>query len=195
MASKYRLSADEEAALVCKWRKGGVRAKIARDRLALAQLEHVEIWARYYSEHYDVPYDELYAVGSLGLAEALNRFDSSRGVRLSAITLPYVRGGQRNFILRNHRRPPVCTPMGDHDPGVAVDAPSPEDTTISGDSRLVARAESVLTPREAAVIDAVIKRDLSLSEAADELGCSRETVRKTRITAMAKMRGAVGSAR
>jgi RNA polymerase sigma factor (sigma-70 family) len=161
----------------------------------MAQLEHVEIWARYYAEHYAVPYDELYAVGSLGLAEAMSRFDMSRGVRLSTIAVPYIRGSQRNFILRNHRRPPVCVPMNGRDPKVPLDTPSPEDTTVNGDSRLAALAESVLTPREAAVVDAVIKRDLSLVEAAAALGLSRETVRKTRISALGKMREAVGCAR
>ncbi len=97
--------ADAELALLRRYRIDG--DEHARDELVEMMLPWVRrVAMRYSNRGQDV--DDLVQVGSLGLVKAIERFDFSRGVRLTTFAEPNVTGEIKRFF-RDHGwsvRPP-----------------------------------------------------------------------------------------
>ncbi|HNX77424.1 MAG TPA: sigma factor, partial [Candidatus Rifleibacterium sp.] len=72
------LSREEEMTLLKQVQEGNERAKA---RLILANLRFVVAVAKRYRHINEVPFEDLIAVGNLGLMRAAQRFDSDKNVR------------------------------------------------------------------------------------------------------------------
>lgn len=70
----------------------------------MSQLGYVRQWAARIAARSGVSYDDLYSEGALGLITAVDRYDETRGNRLSAITVPYIRGFMAHLVNRVHTR-------------------------------------------------------------------------------------------
>lgn len=97
--------ADEELALLRRYREDG--DEHARDELVAMMLPWVRRVALRYANRGQDP-DDLVQVGSVGLVKAIDRFDFSRGVRLTTFAEPNVTGEIKRYF-RDHGwsvRPP-----------------------------------------------------------------------------------------
>ena len=92
-----RLTATEERDLVVKIRRGDKRA---RERLVLSQLRFVIRIARRYRRH-GCPLPDLVQEGTVGLLEAIKRFNPDRGVRLSTFAMWWIRAAMQDYVLRS----------------------------------------------------------------------------------------------
>jgi len=91
------LSATEERALFHKSHKGDKRA---RERLVLSQLRYVISIARRY-RRYGCPFSDLVQEGTLGLLEAIRRFNPEKGTRLSTFAMWWIRAAIQDYVLRS----------------------------------------------------------------------------------------------
>lgn len=82
------LSRKEELALLERIRNGDVRA---RRRLVMANLRFVVAVAKKYKFINDVPFEDLIAVGNLGLMRAMKRFDIDHNVRFISYAVWWIR--------------------------------------------------------------------------------------------------------
>jgi len=82
------LSRREEENLLKRIKHGDQRAK---ERLILANLRFVVSVAKRYRFINDVPFEDLVAVGNLGLMRAARRFDQSRHVRFISYAVWWIR--------------------------------------------------------------------------------------------------------
>lgn len=82
------LSRKEEEALLKRIKDGDVRAK---EKLILANLRFVVAVAKKYRFINDVPFEDLVAVGNLGLMRAARRFDQNRNVRFISYAVWWIR--------------------------------------------------------------------------------------------------------
>jgi RNA polymerase sigma-B factor len=71
--------------------------KEARQRLVELYLPLVETFMRRYARGSD-DYDDLYQVGCIGLINAIDRFDLSRGDELAAFAVPNIAGEIRRYL-------------------------------------------------------------------------------------------------
>ena len=92
-----RLTATEEHDLVLKFRRGDHRA---RERLVLSQLRFVISIARRYRRH-GCPLPDLIQEGTVGLLEAVKRFNPDRGTRLSTFAMWWIRAAMQDYVLRS----------------------------------------------------------------------------------------------
>jgi len=93
------LGRAEEAQLARRARNGDSEA---RDRLVLSHLRLV-IWVCSKHRRYGFPTEDLVSEGTLGLLEALNRFDPDRGLRFNTYAVHWIRAYVVRYILRNWR--------------------------------------------------------------------------------------------
>jgi RNA polymerase sigma-32 factor len=92
-----RLSREEELALVAASRQGDNRAGA---RLVVSHLRFVLHIARRYRK-FGCPVAELLQEGTVGLIEAIRRFNPDRGVRLSTYAMWWVRAAMQDHIVRS----------------------------------------------------------------------------------------------
>ena len=91
------LSATEERDLFRKVHKGDTRA---RERLVLSQLRYViRIAGRY--KRYGCPLSDLIQEGTVGLLEAIKRFNPEKGTRLSTFAMWWIRASIQDYVLRS----------------------------------------------------------------------------------------------
>lgn len=91
------LSAAEERDLFRKVHKGDTRA---RERLVLSQLRYViRIAGRY--RRYGCPFPDLIQEGTVGLLEAIKRFNPEKGTRLSTFAMWWIRAAIQDYVLRS----------------------------------------------------------------------------------------------
>lgn len=91
------LSAMEERDLFRKINKGDTRA---RERLVLSQLRFViRIAGRY--RRYGCPFSDLIQEGTVGLLEAIKRFNPEKGTRLSTFAMWWIRAAIQDYVLRS----------------------------------------------------------------------------------------------
>lgn len=91
------LSRSDELALAERYRQHGDRA--ARERVLNANLRHVVALALRYRK-LGVPISDLIAQGSLGLMQALDRFDPERGLRLATYANHWIRAEMLGAVTR-----------------------------------------------------------------------------------------------
>jgi len=90
-----------EAELALAWRaKAGDAA--ARDELLRAHLRLV-LWVAQKHRRYGFPLEDLVSEGTLGLLEAMNRFDPGRGLRFNTYAVHWIRAFATRYVLRNWR--------------------------------------------------------------------------------------------
>jgi RNA polymerase sigma factor (sigma-70 family) len=91
------LSATEERDLFRKVHSGDTRA---RERLVLSQLRYViRIAGRY--RRYGCPLSDLIQEGTVGLLEAIKRFNPEKGNRLSTFAMWWIRAAIQDYVLRS----------------------------------------------------------------------------------------------
>jgi RNA polymerase sigma-32 factor len=91
------LSATEERDLFRKVHTGDTRA---RERLVLSQLRYViRIAGRY--RRYGCPLSDLIQEGTVGLLEAIKRFNPEKGNRLSTFAMWWIRASIQDYVLRS----------------------------------------------------------------------------------------------
>jgi RNA polymerase sigma-32 factor len=92
------LDAQQERILATRWRKHGDRA--AADRLVTCHLRLVAKIAWGY-RGYGLPMSDLISEGSLGMLEAVKRFDPERGFRLATYAICWIRAQIQDYVLRS----------------------------------------------------------------------------------------------
>ena len=80
-------------------RSGGVRL---RNRLVVAHLNLVRQQANRFSRRSSIEYDDLFQLGCLGLLQALQRFDPSRGHAFSTYAVPMITGQMQHYLRDRH---------------------------------------------------------------------------------------------
>jgi len=80
-------------------RSGCVRL---RNRLVLAHLNLVRQQANRFSQRSSIEYDDLFQLGCLGLVQALQRFDPSRGHAFSTYAVPMITGQMQHYLRDRH---------------------------------------------------------------------------------------------
>jgi RNA polymerase sigma-32 factor len=92
------LEPEEENVLAARWRERGDSA--AAQQLVTSHLRLVAKVAMGY-RWYGLPIEDLISEGSMGLIQAVNRFDPGRGVRLSTYARWWIRASIHDHILRS----------------------------------------------------------------------------------------------
>jgi RNA polymerase sigma-32 factor len=100
-----RLSASEEIELFARLKTGDRRA---RERLVLSQLRYVIHIARKYRRS-GCPLPDLVQEGTLGLMEAIKRFNPDRGIRLSTFAMWWIRAAIQDYVIRSRSIVRVAT--------------------------------------------------------------------------------------
>ncbi len=93
-----RLSASEERDLVVKFRGGD---KWASELLILSQLRFVISIARKYRRD-GCPLSDLIQEGTVGLLEAVKRFNPDRGTRLSTFAMWWIRAAVQDYVVKTN---------------------------------------------------------------------------------------------
>lgn len=95
------LTRDEELVLLKQVQEGNERAK---SRLILANLRFVVAVAKRYRHINEVPFEDLIAVGNLGLMRAAQRFDSEKNVRFISYAVWWIRQAMIQ-VVSSHGNP------------------------------------------------------------------------------------------
>ena len=95
------LSREEEMTLLKQVQEGNERAKA---RLILANLRFVVAVAKRYRHINEVPFEDLIAVGNLGLMRAAQRFDSDKNVRFISYAVWWIRQAMIQ-VVSSHGNP------------------------------------------------------------------------------------------
>lgn len=93
-----RLDREEEEALARKWQRDHDLASV--QQLINANLHVVAAIAREY-RHFGLPEEDLIQEGTLGLMQAVKRFDPDRGFRLKTYAAYWIRASIHDFILNS----------------------------------------------------------------------------------------------
>jgi len=92
------LSQEEETALARRWRDG--KDRDAAHRLVTSHLRLVAKIAMGY-RNYGLPVGDLISEGTVGMMQALNRFDPDRGFRLATYAICLIRAAIQEYILHS----------------------------------------------------------------------------------------------
>ena len=95
------ITREEEVVLLDQVKAGNERAK---QRLILANLRFVVAVAKRYKHITEVPFEELIAVGNLGLMRAAQRFDCAKNVRFISYAVWWIRQAMIQ-IVSSHANP------------------------------------------------------------------------------------------
>ncbi len=95
------ITREEEVVLLDQVKAGNERAK---QRLILANLRFVVAVAKRYKHINEVPFEELIAVGNLGLMRAAQRFDCAKNVRFISYAVWWIRQAMIQ-IVSSHANP------------------------------------------------------------------------------------------
>lgn len=92
------LSADEEYMLAKRWKEYGDRE--AAHKLVTSHLRLVAKIAMGY-RGYGLPVSDLISEGSVGMMQAVKKFDPERGFRLATYAMWWIRASMQEYILRS----------------------------------------------------------------------------------------------
>lgn len=99
------LSRDDESALVARAQAGDKRAA---DKLIVSNQRLVLKFARKFRQT-GLPLADLVQEGSIGLVQALAKFDASRGLRFTTYAGHWVNAAILAYVRKNSRQVKVCT--------------------------------------------------------------------------------------
>jgi RNA polymerase sigma factor (sigma-70 family) len=148
--------------------------------------------ARAQSRRCSEPLDDLVQTASMGVLDAIRRFDSSRGCRLITVALVRIRTALRPVVRRSQSdqrhqvslddAPEPSEDETEIDPSVAID-------THRRATEFLDAAARILTPREHLVLRrATSDRSESFTGIGASLRLSRETIRQDYESAVRKLR-------
>ena len=100
VAQLPQLDADQEQALVARWRSAGDQE--AARALVLGHL-HLVVKAVREHEGYGVAPGDLAQEGTVGLMKAVHKFEAGRGARLGTYAWYWIQAEIREFIIKNWR--------------------------------------------------------------------------------------------
>lgn len=86
----------ENAALLREYQQ--YRSATIRNQLVTLNLGLVRKEAHYWSNQCTESYDDLLQVGSIGLIQAIERFEISKGNAFSSFAIPYIRGEMQHYL-------------------------------------------------------------------------------------------------
>ena len=210
------LSREEEIDLAARTVAGD---RLAATRLVRAHQRFVVYLAKRYRRH-GVPFADLIQEGTVGLLEAIRRFNPERNTRLSTYAVWWIRAAIQDQIVRSaplarlgssaarrtqlfgaRRGPGPAEPDAGAIPSVdslPSREPSPEERLIGARQwrqplRLLPGALKSLSPRERLIIARRFLNQPARSRAAigRELGLSKERVRQLEIRALARLRALI----
>ena len=92
------LEKDEEFDLITKWREN--QDQKALQKILNAYMRLAVSYAKKY-KNYGLPIDDLIHEGILGIMHALEKFDISKGFRLSTYSSWWIRASIQDYILKN----------------------------------------------------------------------------------------------
>lgn len=92
------LEKNEEIELIKQWQKNNSKASL--DKIIKAYLRLINSIAKKYLG-YGLPKDDLIHEGTVGIIHALNKFDLSKGYRLSTYAKWWIRAKMQDYILKN----------------------------------------------------------------------------------------------
>lgn len=92
------LEREEEFSLARRWRDD--RDEAALNQLVNSYLRLVIAFAGRF-RHYGLPLPDLVQEGTVGLMEAVSRFDPERGIRFSTYSSWWIRSSIQDYVLRN----------------------------------------------------------------------------------------------
>jgi RNA polymerase sigma factor (sigma-70 family) len=147
----------------------------ARERLVRLYMPLVEALANRYGLR-GAEHEELVQAGSIGLLNAIERFDQKRGDAFPAFAVPTIAGQMRRFLRENPARMP--------EDAVEAGANGEE----AENQLLPAGAFDVLDDTERRLVYLRFVREVSRREAAAELGMTAEQLRRRTREALAKLR-------
>ncbi|MDI3287177.1 sigma-70 family RNA polymerase sigma factor [Polyangium sp. 15x6] len=99
IARRRILSAEVERELAIRWKAG---EREAGRLLVEACLSYVMTIAREYRQ-WGAPFEDLVQQGNIGLLQAAERFDPTRGYRLATFANYWIRAEIRDYVTRNYR--------------------------------------------------------------------------------------------
>jgi RNA polymerase sigma-B factor len=174
-----------------------------RERLFELHLPLVRALARRYA-HRGERFEDLVQVGSIGLLEAIDRFDAARGDDLVRFAIPTITGvikrhlRDRSTIVRMPRplaeqaRRPVCVPLAEGESAELDEALQEEGAFEASEERLLLAAGfRALAPRERRILKLRYFAGLSQAEIAREVGLSQIQVSRLIRTSLDRMRAAL----
>lgn len=86
----------ESATLLREYQQS--RSATIRNQLVTLNLGLVRKEAHYWSNQCTESYDDLLQVGSIGLIQAIERFEMSKGNAFSSFAIPYIRGEMQHYL-------------------------------------------------------------------------------------------------
>ena len=143
-ASRELLGHEETLALIKTAQQGDVRA---RDRLVKHNLGLIHSVVHRFSDR-GVEGDDLFQIGAIGLLKAIDRFDTSYGVRFSTYAVPMIMGEIRRYLR--------------------------DDGMIKVGRTIKERGWKTLLVRDE--LAASLQREPTIQEIARELGCDPEEI-------------------
>jgi RNA polymerase sigma-B factor len=172
----------------------------AREQLVELHLPLVQMLARRYADRGE-RLEDLVQVGSIGLLEAIDRFDPERGSDLASFAVPTITGVIRRHLrdrttivrmprpLAEQARRPVCVPLAEG-ASAEVDGALQVDGTFdaSEERLLLAAGFRALAPRERRILKLRFFAGLSQAEIAREVGLSQIQVSRLIRASLERMR-------
>ena len=149
----------------------------ARERLVRLYMPLVEALANRYGLR-GAEHEDLVQVGSIGLVNAIERFDPKRGDAFAAFAVPTI-AGEIKRCMRDRSRTVV---------GLREDALDAGTNGDAGDQILPVGAFDVLDDTERRIVYLRYVREATRREAAAELGMTAEQLRRRSREALAKLR-------
>jgi RNA polymerase sigma factor (sigma-70 family) len=182
-----RYTAADELELIALAQSGDRKAAglLVESMMGLIHRE-----ARAQSRRCSEPLDDLVQTASMGVLDAIRRFDSSRGCRLITVALVRIRTALRPVVRRSHSQDRREAPL-EYADEPCEDTPDPCDDidSKSRHSEVVSAMAECLTPREHMILRrATSERSESFADIGASVGLSRETVRLSYESAVRKVR-------
>ena len=209
------LTAEQEQELGKKMKEGGEGAAEARNKLIESNLRLVAHFANKYIG-LGVDFEDLQSAGEIGLIQAVDRFDYTRGTRFSTYATDWIRQAIRREITKTGgtiRLPedkaylrsefaPVSFDKEVGDEGATIEdfiadenAVDPFEEAVKNELKdIIAKVLDLLSPKETFVLKKLYGigggEEMTLEQVGNlpELNLSRERVRQIRESAFRKIR-------
>ena len=205
VARTERSRRDDSAALLRSYHGDGDRS--AREKLVELHLPLVRALARRYANRGE-RLEDLVQVGSIGLLEAIDRFDPERGSDLASYAVPTITGvirrhlRDRSTVVRLPRplaeqvRAPICLSLVEGDGAESNSALHVEGAFDASEERLLLAAGfRTLAARERRILHLHFFAGLSQKEVAREVGLSQIQVSRLIRVSLERMRAALDATR
>ena len=192
---------DDCAALLRSYHGAGDQS--AREKLVELHLPLVRALARRYANRGE-RLEDLVQVGSIGLLEAIDRFDPERGSDLASYAVPTITGVIRRHLrdrstvvrmprpLAEQARVPVCLSLVEGESAETDDALRVEGEFAASEERLLLAAGfRTLAARERRILHLHFFAGLSQKEVAREVGLSQIQVSRLIRVSLDRMRAAL----